>query len=57
MSSSDENDQSEIDCDTCTTAELNCLFKDSFRISSEEAISLQKDYVLHLDNSRYAKTT
>lgn len=53
--SSDENEQNEIDCidgDTCTEAELNQLFGESLRISSEEAISLQKDYILYLDNSR-----
>lgn len=52
MSSSDENDSNAIDCDTCATDELNRLFDDSFRISSEQAISLQKEYVLHLDSSR-----
>lgn len=50
--SSDENESNEIDCDTCTTTELSKLFDESLRISSEEAISLQKDYILYLDNSR-----
>lgn len=50
----DEDDQNEIevDCDTCTSTELNKLFGESLRITSEEAISLQKDYVLYLDSSR-----
>lgn len=52
--SSDENEQNEIDCDTCTTAELSQLFDESLRITSEEAVSLQKDYILYLDNSRFA---
>lgn len=52
MSSSDENDANEIDCDTCTTDELNQLFDDSLRISSEIAVSPQNDYILYLDHSR-----
>ncbi|XP_031618501.1 WD repeat-containing protein 89 [Contarinia nasturtii] len=52
MSSSDEDQPNEIDCDTCNTSELSKLFGESLRITSEEAISLQKDYVLYLDNSR-----
>lgn len=52
MSSSDENEPVEIDCDTCTTQELSELFDESLRIGSEEAISLEKDYILHLDLSR-----
>ncbi|XP_055315487.1 WD repeat-containing protein 89 [Sitodiplosis mosellana] len=50
--SSDENEQNEIDCNTCTATELSQLFDESLRISSEEAISLQQNYVLYLDNSR-----
>lgn len=52
MSSSDENDSTEIDCDTCTTDELSQLFDDSLQISSEIAVSSQKEYILYLDNSR-----
>lgn len=52
MSSSEENEPDEIDCDTCTTPELSELFDESLRIASEEAISLEKDYILHLDHSR-----
>lgn len=50
--SSDENEQNEIDCNTCSASELSQLFDESLRISSEEAISLQKNYILYLDNSR-----
>lgn len=53
MSSSDENEHNEIDCDTTTAQESSELFDESLRIASEEAISLKKDYILHLDNSRY----
>lgn len=52
MSSSDENEHEEIDGDTCTTIELSELFDESLRIASEEAISLQKDYILYMDHSR-----
>lgn len=52
MSSSDENEHDEIDCDTSTSLELSKLFDESLRIASEEAISLQKEYILHLDHSR-----
>lgn len=52
MSGSDENEQERNDGDTCTTHEISELFDESLRISSEEAISLQKDYILYLDNSR-----
>lgn len=53
MSSSDENQHDEmIECSSRTTQESNELFGESLRIASEEAISLKKDYILHLDNSR-----
>lgn len=48
----DEKDSNEIDCDTCSEVELNRLFDHSLQVVSEEAISLQKDYILYLDNSR-----
>lgn len=52
-SSSDENERDEIDCDPSTAQEsIDKLFDESLRIASEEAISLKKDYVLHLDSSR-----
>lgn len=52
MSSSDEVETAEVDCDTCKTDDLSELFDESLRIVSEEAISLEKDYILYLDNSR-----
>lgn len=52
MSKSEKNEQEEIDCDTCSPIELSKLFDESLRIASEEAISLEKDYILYLDNSR-----
>lgn len=52
MSGSEENEHDETDQDACTTQELSSLFDESLRIASEEAISLQKDYILYLDNSR-----
>lgn len=53
MSTSEEIEQNEIDADICNETELKKLFDESLRISSEEAISLKKDYILYLDNSRY----
>lgn len=52
MSSSDEEEQIEVDADTCNTIELNNLFDNSLRLSCEEAISLQKEYILYLDAPR-----
>lgn len=52
MSGSDENEQNEVGGDPCLTHELDHLFDESLRIASEEAISLQKDYILHLDSTR-----
>lgn len=52
MSSSDDNEHDEVDRDACTAQDLTNLFDESLRIASEEAISLQKDYILYLDNSR-----
>lgn len=50
--SSDEDESIEIDCDTCGTFELNQLFDSSFRIASEEAFSLEKDYALYIDATK-----
>lgn len=55
MSSSDEVETAEVDCDTCKTDDLSELFDESLRIVSEEAISLEKDYILYLDNSRWVQ--
>lgn len=52
MSSSDEEEQTIIDEDICSESENAKFFKLSYNISSEEAISLQKSYILHLNNSR-----
>lgn len=52
MSSSDEEEQTIIDGDTCSASEIADLFKLTCNISSEKAISLKKNYILHLNNSR-----
>lgn len=52
MSNSDEDEQTIIDEDTCSESEITKFFKLPYNISSEEAISLQKSYILHLNNSR-----
>lgn len=50
MNDSDESEHDEINPES--TQDLTNLFDESLRIASEEAISLQKDYILYLDNSR-----
>lgn len=52
MSSSDEEEQTIVDGDSCDANEIASLFKLACNISSEEAISLKKSYILHLNNSR-----
>lgn len=52
MSGSEEDEHDEIDRDACSAQELSNLFDESMRIASEEAVSLQKDYILYLDHSR-----
>lgn len=52
MSGSGDSDSIEIDTDTCTEDELNNLFNNSLRLTSETAISLRKDYILFLDSTR-----
>lgn len=52
MSSSEEEEQAYIDGDTCNVSEIAKSFKTTYNVSSEEAVSLKKDYILHLNNSR-----
>lgn len=52
MSSSEEEEQTYIDDDTCDVGEIAKSFKITYSVSSEEAVSLKKDYILHLNNSR-----
>lgn len=51
MSSSDEEGDAIIDGDICSSDEIDNFFKSSYNLVSEEAISLKKNYILHLDNS------
>lgn len=57
MSSSDEEEQIIIDADSCSESEIANLFKLKYNISDEAAISLQKNYILHLNNSRLVLLT
>lgn len=52
MSDSDEEGQAIIDGDTCSENDIASQFNLTYSISSEEAISLKKSYILHLNNSR-----
>lgn len=53
MSSSDEEDQIEVDRDTCSPTELINLFNNSLCLSYEESVSLDKDeYILYLNGSK-----
>lgn len=52
MSSSEEEEQTFIDGDTCDVREIAKSFKIPYNVSSEEAVSLKKDYILHLNSSR-----
>lgn len=52
MGSSDEDEITVQDGDSCSLEELNRIFKSPLHLSTEEAISLQKNYILHLDTSR-----
>lgn len=51
-SDSDECEPVEKDADTCTENELNKMFQSKFHIASEESVSLEKSYVLHMSASR-----
>lgn len=50
--SSDEEEVTIFDGDTCGADELASSFKHTYNISCEEAVSLKKSYILHLNNSR-----
>lgn len=52
MDSSSDDEINILDSDSCTTDELNKLFNRPLYLSAEEAISLKKDYILHLDVAR-----
>lgn len=52
MGSSDEDEIAVQDGDSCSLEELNRIFKSTLHLSTEEAISLQKNYILHLNTSR-----
>lgn len=53
MSGSEEEEELNIvDADTCSSIELEKLFNFSYILSSEEAVSLQKSYILHLDSTK-----
>lgn len=51
-SSDSEDLESVADVDTCTENELTKMFPNKFHIASEESVSLQKSYVLHMSASR-----
>lgn len=40
------------DCDDCDDVQLKQLFKKSYTVESEKALSLSTLYVLHLDHKR-----
>lgn len=47
-----ENDNDVVaDYDTCSVEELENTFRTTYSLASEEAISLKKNYILHLDHS------
>lgn len=52
MGSSSDDEINILDGDSCTTEELDRLFKHPLYLGAEEAISLKKDYILHLDVAR-----
>lgn len=45
--SSDEEDPV-LDEDSCTQSEINELFKFNYYVTSEQSVSLKKNYILHL---------
>lgn len=53
MGSSSEEDVDTQDGEMCTEAEINQLFSEPLHLSTEEAISLKKNYILHMDVSQY----
>lgn len=55
MNSSSDEDVDVQDADSCTEAELNQMFKQPLHLGAEEAISLKKSYILHLDVSQYVQ--
>lgn len=56
MGSSSEEDVDVQDGDLCTEGEINKLFKGPLYLGAEEAISLKKNYILHLDATQYVIT-
>lgn len=53
MSDSEDENDNTVDCDVCSVEELGSAFKTAYTLASEEALSLKKIYILHLDHSRY----
>lgn len=53
MNTSSEEDIDIQDGDSCPPDEINKLFNVPLNLSTEEAISLKKNYILHLDVSQY----
>lgn len=52
MSSSGDEEQPILDSDICNEIELEKSFQFAYNLSSEEAISLKKTYILHLTNTK-----
>lgn len=52
MGSSSDEEVVALDGDLCVAEELAKQFKSPLYLASEEAITLKKSYILHLDVSR-----